>query len=66
MSLLRISLFGGARVVHDGVSLSSQLKRAIEALLAFLVLQRYRSHHREVLAGLLWEDQPDDPAHAVA
>lgn len=33
-------------------------------LLAYLLLQRHRSHHREVLAGLFWGEYPQDKARS--
>ncbi len=62
MSVLRIFLFGGMRIEHDGRSSPERATRGVQTLLAYLLLHRERSHSREVLAGLFWGDQPEDRA----
>lgn len=54
MGTLRVSLFGDVRVVHPKTHQPMKLTRVIKGLLAFLLLQRGRSHTREALAGTLW------------
>ena len=62
MSVLRISLFGGVRIEHEGRPKAEKVTRAVEALLAYLLLQRQRSHSREALCGLFWGDHSDESA----
>ncbi len=62
MSLLRISLFGGLRIAHDGRPSEVKVTRTLQAMLGYLLLQRHRSHPREVLAGLFWGDYTDERA----
>jgi DNA-binding SARP family transcriptional activator len=63
MSVLRIYLFGSVRIVHDGRPAEVNVTRIVQALLAYLLLQRHRCHSREVLTGLLWGDHREDRAH---
>ena len=53
MSPLRISLFGGLRVVCDGSPVDRKLTHTVQSLLVYLLLHRERSHSRETLAGVL-------------
>lgn len=62
MSGIRIFLFGGVRVEHDGRPPTEKATRVVQALLAYLLLERHRSHSRDVLVGLFWGDQPDESA----
>ncbi len=62
MSVLRIHLFGGVRIERDGGGLSEKPTRAVQALLAYLLLQRHRCHSRDVLSGLFWGDQDESSA----
>ena len=62
MSVLRVSLFGGIRIEHDGDLPREQPTRAVQTLLAYLMLQRHRTHSRDVLAGLFWGEQPEERA----
>lgn len=57
MSVLRISLFGRVRVVHDGGPAEAEVTRTVQALLAYLLVHRHRHHPREALAGLFWGDR---------
>jgi DNA-binding SARP family transcriptional activator len=62
MSALHIHLFGRLRVVgSDGLS-EVRVTRAIQRLLAYLLLERHRTHCREKLASLLWNDYAEDRA----
>lgn len=56
MSPLRVCLFGGFSLHRDDCDCALQSGRARE-LLCYLLLHRHRSHSREVLASLLWEDR---------
>jgi DNA-binding SARP family transcriptional activator len=62
MGALRISLFGTVRVAHDGSRSDVAVARAVQALLAYLLLHRHRGHPREVLTGLFWPDHSDERA----
>ena len=59
--VLRIHLFGGARVAH-GSEPHVRLPPVLQTLLAYLLVERNRSHPRETLAGLFWGDHPEDRA----
>lgn len=61
MSRLRISFPGTFRATLDGEEIHFKTDKA-RALLAYLAIENQRPHRREVLAGLLWSDQPEDRA----
>ena len=54
MGILQVKLFGGVHVSHNNWLTETKLTREIQALLAYLLLQRHRVHSREVLAGVFW------------
>jgi DNA-binding SARP family transcriptional activator len=62
MGLLRISLFGTVRIVHDDWSSPVKITPKARALLAYLLLRRSRLHPREKLAGLFWGNYPQERA----
>lgn len=62
MSQLKLSLFGPFRAAIDGQPLASFPTDKVRALLAFLALEPDKPHRREVLAGLLWPDWPEEDA----
>lgn len=62
MSLLRISLFGGVQVTHEGVANASAPTRAVQTMLAYLILQRRRAHSRETLLGTFWGEHDEESA----
>lgn len=62
MSAVRIFLFGGVRIEHDGRPTAQKATRVVQALLAYLLLERHRSHARDVLVGLFWGDQSEESA----
>jgi DNA-binding SARP family transcriptional activator len=62
MDTLDISLFGGMRVVHHNSAAEIRLTRAVQALLAYLLLFRQRRHSREVLTELFWPDCDEEQA----
>ncbi|MFQ5854953.1 MAG: BTAD domain-containing putative transcriptional regulator, partial [Anaerolineae bacterium] len=64
MSILRISLFGDVRIARDDWSSEVRVTRSVQALLAYLLLQRHRVHPREVLAGLFWGDHSENRARS--
>jgi DNA-binding SARP family transcriptional activator len=53
---LSISLLGGLRIAHRGSCGPARLTRAVQTLLAFLVLNRGRMHSREALVAAFWPD----------
>jgi DNA-binding SARP family transcriptional activator len=56
MGLLRVSLFGTIRVLHEPLPGEVKLTHRISLLLAYLLLERNRMHPREVLMGEFWGD----------
>ena len=64
MSALQISLFGGVRIFHDGQPSPVKVTHTTQALLAYLLLQRHRSHCRVVLAGVLWGEHSEERARS--
>ena len=62
MSHLSISTLGSFTVSLDGRPVDSFEYNKIRALLAYLVVEADRPHHRETLAGLLWPDQSQKAA----
>ena len=63
MSSLQIALFGCVRVTHDNWLTEIRLTRDIQARLAYLLLQRHRTHSREVLAGMFWGEHTQEKSH---
>ena len=62
MSRLVISLLGPLHITLGGTPVATPLWAKTQALLAYLAAESDRPHRREVLAGLLWPDQPDEAA----
>jgi predicted ATPase/DNA-binding SARP family transcriptional activator len=54
---IQILTFGGLQIHSNGVPVRGLASRKAEALLIYLLCTR-RSHAREVLANLLWDDLP--------
>jgi DNA-binding SARP family transcriptional activator len=63
MSNLQITLFGCVRVTHNNWLTEIKLTRDIQALLAYLVIQRHRIHSREALAGIFWGEYTQEKSH---
>lgn len=61
---LRIALFGSVRITLDDHQPGEKVTRTAQTLLAYLLLQRQRSHSRDVLASLLWGDRDEAHAHS--
>lgn len=64
MALLRIQLFGTVRVCHADHPGDARLIHTIQGLLAWLVLNRRKTHAREALAELFWGEQREDRARS--
>src|SRR5262245_57439984 len=62
MDILQVELFGGVRVTHNNWLTEVTITREIQSLLAYLLLQRYRAHSREVLVGLFWAEHSQEKA----
>lgn len=62
MQPLRIHLFGRVRIFNPESAEPARVTHNVQALLAYLMLHRQRSHSREVLAGLFWGDHPQERA----
>lgn len=64
MSALRIQLFGTVTVSHDGRPQDVRPIHAVQSLLAWLLLNRRRTHAREALAALFWSEQTESRARS--
>ena len=62
MALLRIQLLGAVRVTHGDHTYDARLTQALQPLLAWLVLNRRKTHAREALTELFWAEQRADRA----
>ena len=62
MARLTIRLLGPFHVTLDGDPLTNFESNKVRALLACLAMEPDRPHSREVLAGLLWPDCPEETA----
>jgi DNA-binding SARP family transcriptional activator len=63
MTSLQVTLFGCVRVTHNNWLTETKLTRDIQALLAYLLLQRHRIHSREALAGIFWGESTQEKSH---
>lgn len=59
---LRIALFGKFRLSGDGGELIGLEQARVQELFCYLLIHRGRHHSRELLASLLWGDQPTQQA----
>ncbi len=64
MANLQISLFGSIRIAHADWATEVKITRAVQALLAYLLLYRQRVHSREVLANLFWGNHCEERARS--
>jgi len=62
MHVLQVCLFGNVKVTHTGRPSLVKMSHSNQALLAYLLLQRHRSHPRELLAGIFWGNQSQKQA----
>jgi DNA-binding SARP family transcriptional activator len=64
MTTLRICLFGSVRISHARWDAEVKITRAVQTLLAYLLLYRHRIHPREVLVGLFWGEYSEERARS--
>lgn len=62
MNILQVRLFGRVQVSHNNWQTEVNITRISQGLLAYLLLQRHRSHSRDELAALFWGEQSEDKA----
>jgi len=62
MGILQVRLFGGMHMTHNNWRTEATITREIQALLAYLLLQRQRVHSREVLSGIFWGEYSQEKA----
>ena len=62
MSSLAISLLGSFQVTLAGKTVFGFHSKKVQALLAYLAVEKNRPHQRESLAGLLWPDYSESAA----
>ena len=62
MAHLSVCLLGPFEVTLDGESVTGFESDRVRALLAYLVVEADRPHRRDMLAGLLWSEWPDQAA----
>jgi len=62
MTRLCLRLLGAPEATLDGQPVTRFDSAKVRALLAYLVVESDRPHRREILATLLWPDQPESVA----
>jgi len=62
MALLHIQLLGAVRVFHANHTYDARLTQTLQPLLAWLVLNRRKTHAREALTELFWAEHRGDRA----
>ena len=62
MAHLSLSLLGPFQASLDGEPVTTFESTKVRALLAYLAVEADRTHRRDVLAGLLWPEWPDQDA----
>ena len=62
MAHLSVCLLGAFEVTLDGESVTGFESDRVRALLAYLTVEADRPHRRDMLAGLLWSEWPDQVA----
>jgi len=61
---LRFYLFGTVRIQGGPNTPNSELTRTLQAFLAYLLLNRARSHSRDSLAGVFWGNESEERARS--
>lgn len=64
MASFSLSLLGGFQVERDGATVAAFESNKVRALLAYLAVERERTHPRAKLATLLWPDHPEAMARS--
>lgn len=59
---LEICLFGGLRIHQGGQPPATKLTHIVQALLAYLLINRRRTHPRDVIVEVFWGDYDDSRA----
>lgn len=62
MGILQVRLFGRVQISHDGWNSEVNISRVIQGLLAYILLERHRTHHRDWLASLFWGEENQEKA----
>ncbi len=62
MAHLSLALLGPLQITLDGQPISGLAYDQVRALLAYLAVEADRPQRRDMLAGLLWPEQPDQTA----
>jgi DNA-binding SARP family transcriptional activator len=62
MGILQVALLGGVHVTHNNWLTEAKLAREIQALLAYLLIQRHRAHPREILVSVFWPEHSHEKA----
>jgi len=60
--MYEIRLFGSPSILRDGIDLQASLPEQASAILCYLLLNRERSLHRDIVAVHFWEDASQDKA----
>lgn len=64
MDILQVRLFSRVQISHNNWKTEVNTTRVIQALLAYLLLQRNRMHSKDRLAALLWGEQNQEKARS--
>lgn len=62
MSDLQIFLFGGFRLIYQGKLITTIAQARLQALLAYLLLNRYSPQPRQLISYLFWPDSAESQA----
>jgi len=64
MSILKIRLLGRVQVSHNDWLTEVRTTKIVQGVLAYLLLQRHRTHSRDALTNLFWSEQNQQKAYA--